>query len=362
MKDSKTVMLVDIEREARSRLIAPTERTRPDGGPVMWGKFDRYPAYLYELYDNVTTLHSVITGSVDIASGNAVECPVAPWRGRMNATGQTARDMVRRLAFDLLLYGGFALHVIRNRAGGIAEVEEIDLRNLRSDEDNEVFYYSEKWGRSLADAIAWPKYVPHFTAAEQPEGLYFFKDTARGVYPVPPYAAAVKACEMERCIDDYHLASIQNGFAGSVIVNFNNGETPTEDQKKEISRRMRDNYAGASNAGKMLFSWNPSKANATTIDSFPVQDFGEKYQALAKHSRQQIFNAFRCNGNIFGITTESLGFSSEEYDSAFRLYNRTQIRPIQRAIVDAFEYIFSAEGALRITPYSLDEDLNEGTL
>ena len=357
-------MLVDIEREARSRLVNPVETKRSDGGPVLWGKGDKYPAYLMDLYDNVTTLHSVITGSVDFVSGDAVECPVAPVEGEyMNRSGQTARDIVRRLAFDCLLYGGFAIHVIRNRMGGVAEVEEVDLRCLRSDEDNQAFYYSEKWGKgTFADALTWPRYVPRYTAAEQPEGLYYFKDVSRGTYPVAPFSAAVKACEMERCIDDYHLAAIQNGFAGSVIVNFNNGETPTEDQKKEISQRMRANYAGASNAGKMLFSWNPSKANATTIDSFPVQDFGEKYQALAKHSRQQIFNAFRANGNIFGITTESLGFSQEEYESAFRLYNRTQIRPIQRAICDAFDYIFQTSGALHITPFTLDEERREGTL
>jgi hypothetical protein len=93
-----------------------------------------------------------------------------------------------------------------------------------------------------------------------------------------------------------------------------------------------------------------------------VEDFGEKYQSLAKHSRQQIFTAFRANPNLFGIPTESLGFSQEEYESAFRLYNRTQIRPVQRLIADTYDKIYQKKGVLTITPFSIAEDSATDTI
>jgi len=86
-----------------------------------------------------------------------------------------------------------------------------------------------------------------------------------------------------------------------------------------------------------------------------VENFGERYEALSKHIRQQIFTAFRANPNLFGIPTENLGFSQEEYQSAFKLYNRTMVRPIQRKICDAFDYIFGQPGMLTITPFSLED-------
>ena len=40
-----------------------------------------------------------------------------------------------------------------------------------------------------------------------------------------------------------------------------------------------------------------------------VEDFGEKYQSLEKHSRTADLHAFKANPNLFGFPTESLGFS-----------------------------------------------------
>ena len=104
----------------------------------------------------------------------------------------------------------------------------------------------------------------------------------------------------------------------------------------------------------VLFSYNPDRTNAVTLTEPKVENFGDRYEALSKHTRQQIFTAFRANPNLFGIPTENLGFSEEEYESAFRLYNRTMVRPIQRKICDAFDRIFGADGVLTITPFSLD--------
>lgn len=342
-----------ISTEADSRIVDSRERVQHgDREWVLWGKGNRYPDYLLELYNEVTTLRSIVNGSVDYAGGNAVNMTGGPQGDDLvNITGETASQLCQKLFFDMFLYRGFAMQVIRDRSGRVSELYHIDLRHLRSDSENQVFYYSEKWGRSgQGDAVVFPKYVPGFN---EPNSIYFWKGTSRSVYPTPVFAASVKACEIERCIDDYHLAAIENGFAGSVMINFNNGAAPTDDQKREIKQRFRENYGGARNAGKMVFSWNPSKVNATTIDSFPVQDFGEKYRALADHSRQQLFTAFRANPNLFGIPTENLGFSQEEYESAFRLYNRTQIRPVQQAVVSAVSSVLPG-ASLTIEPFTLD--------
>ena len=105
----------------------------------------------------------------------------------------------------------------------------------------------------------------------------------------------------------------------------------------------------------MMFSWNDDRAHATTIEIPKVEDFGDKYNSLEKSTRQQIFTAFRANPNLFGIPTENLGFSQEEYESAFRLYNRTCVKPVQQIICDAYDRIYGATGVLTITPFSLND-------
>ena len=131
------------------------------------------------------------------------------------------------------------------------------------------------------------------------------------------------------------------------------------EDKEELERQANEKFSGTSNAMRIMLSFNEGKENATTIETPKVEDFGERYRALAQSVRQQQFTAFRANPNLFGIPTENLGFSQEEYEAAFRLFNRTVVRPFQRLICDAYDRIYGETGVLTITPFSLEETATE---
>ena len=355
---------------AESNIISPKEKQYTGKDYVEWGDGNLYPEFLQALYDNVPTLKSIIDGCVDYVVGNNIT--ILPLNdslepGTMNVKGDTIVEQVRDVAGDCFQAGGLALQVIRNGLGGIAEVHYIDISFLRSNKENTVFYYSENWNKGgRKDVIVYPAFIPNldWNALSDEErnrhasSILYVKRSNKRTYPVPCYAAAVKACEIERCIDDFHLNAINNGFTGSYIINFNNG-VPEDKIKEEIEDSFNEKFSGHENAGRIGFSWNPNKESATTIEKVEVEDFGEKYKSLESNSRQKIFTAFRANPNLFGIPTESLGFSSDEYDSAFRLFNRTMIRPVQMMIADAYDKIYGQKGVLTIEPFSLDETTKE---
>ena len=355
---------------AESNIISPKEKQYTGKEYVEWGDGNLYPEFLQALYDNVPTLKSIIDGCVDYTVGNNITIlplndSLAP--GTMNVKGDTIAEQVRDVAGDCFQAGGLALQVIRNGFGGIAEVHYTDIGFLRSNKDNTVFYYSENWNKGgRKDVIVYPAFIPNldWNALSDEErnrhasSILYVKRSNKRTYPVPCYAAAVKACEIERCIDDFHLNAINNGFTGSYIINFNNG-VPDDKIKEEIEDSFNEKFSGHENAGRIGFSWNPNKESATTIEKVEVEDFGEKYKSLESNSRQKIFTAFRANPNLFGIPTESLGFSSEEYESAFRLFNRTMIRPVQMMIADAYDKIYGQKGVLTIEPFSLEETTKE---
>ena len=347
-------------------IVSPAETPVHGKDYIQWGDNNAYPDYLLELVKTVPTLRSIIQGTVDFIVGDdATILPLvegyAP--GVMNKRGDTIMEQVEDLARDYETYGGFALQVIRGMDGSVVEVYYIDLRFLRLNKEGDVFYYSEKWGeRGRRDAVVYPAFRPDiaekWAAMDEDErnrnasSILYVKATHSQVYPLPVYAASVKACEIERMVDDYHLSSIMNGFASSLIVNFNNGQ-PTDEMKEEIESNFDEKMTGPGNAGRVMFSWNKSKDNATTFEVPPVTDFGEKYKALAENSREKIFTAFRAYPNLFGLSTAT-GFSIEEFDQAFRLYNRTAVRPVQRMIADAYDRIYGQRGVLNIVPFSLD--------
>ncbi len=366
-KDNKVLVSFSaIDPWLERNIVSPAETPVHGKDYVQWGDGNGYPDYLLELVKTVPTLRSIVQGTVDFIVGDDVS--ILPLRdgleqGKMNLRGDTITEQVEDLARDYETYGGFALQVIRAFDGSVAEVYYIDLRFLRMNKEGDVFYYSEKWGeRGRRDAIVYPAFradIAEKWAGMSDEerdrnasSILYVKTTHSQVYPLPVYAASVKACEIERMVDDYHLNSICNGFASSLIVNFNNGQ-PTDEMKEEIERDFDEKFTGSGNAGRVMFSWNKSKENATTFEVPPVTDFGEKYKALAENSREKIFTAFRAYPNLFGLSTAT-GFSIEEFDQAFKLYNRTAVRPVQRMIADAYDRIYGKRGVLNIVPFSLD--------
>ena len=368
------IALAALDPYLERNIVSPKETVVRGKDFVEWGDGNAYPDYLLDLTKTVPTLRSIIAGTVDFIVGDNVTLSIPlreGWKpGQVNMRGDTISEQVEDLARDYETYGGYALQIIRDFAGRVAETYYIDLRFLRMNKEGDVFWYSEKWAeKGKKDAIMYPAF--RWDIAERwatltdeeknrnASSILYVKTTHSQVYPMPVYAASVKACEIERMVDDYHLNSLENGFNPSVIVNFNNGQ-PEDRIKEEVEAQLLEKGSGPNNAGRIILSWNKNKDSATTFETLPITDFGEKYKALAENSREKIFTAFRAYPNIFGLSTAT-GFSIEEFDSAFKLYNRTSVRPVQRMIADTYEKIYGQPGILTITPFSLD-GANEKTV
>lgn len=348
-----------------NKMILPVERFVSGKDLVEWGNRNAYPDYLLDLYNNVPTLRSIINGNIDFITGDDVS--ILPLtdnlpNGQMNNRGDYIRGQIKDIAKDYEIYGGFALQIIRNLIGMVAEVYYIDMRFLRTNKEGNVFYYCEDWSKSgKKDVIVYPAFMPNLNwdtlddeqRSRNASSILYVKNVHTQVYPAPLYAASIKACEIERLIDDFHINSLQNQFVSSAIINFNNGD-PGDEMKKEIEDAINEKFAGAANGGRIMLSFNKNKESATDIVEFEVKDFGERYKALSEHSRQQIFTAFRANPNLFGIPTEGNGFANEQYAESFKLYNRTQIQPVQRLIADTYDKIYATKGVLTIVPFSMD--------
>lgn len=354
---NKAVMaFAAIDKEYVTSIPQPTEKETYGKGYISWGEDNTYPEYLWSLFNDVSTLRTIIEGTSDFVAGNDCRCNLPQFGVEMNKKGDTLFEIVRLCARDFLLYGGYALQIIRNKAGKVGEVYYIDYRYLRSDKDNNVFYYSEEYGKKYARSsktVVYPKFVPE--AVDIPASIFYVKNEKSRTYPTPKYSGALKSCEIERHIDEFHLSALENGFVPSYIINFVNG-IPADEQKSEIEKNIREKFTGASNAGAFLLNFADTKDNAATVERLDITDFGDKYQAAAARSREQIFCSFRAVPAIFGLMTESKGFAEEEFEQAFRLYNRTAVKPVQRIIVDSFDKIFGVKDSIAIDAFTIDEE------
>lgn len=334
-----------------------TQDTARNKDYVYYGDDNLYPEYLWGLYNDVSTLKTIIDGTADYIAGDDVRSNIPGMGVQVNRKGDTMRDLIKWLSKDYEIYGGCAYEVVRNKNGKPAELNYVDFRYLRTDKKNQSFYYSEdyakKWVRS-SNVLVYPKFIPDSTDVNS---IVYIKNTTSTPYPIPRYSGAIRACEIERHIDDFHLSGLQNGFAASYIINFLNG-IPTDDQKAEIEKNVNEKFCGTGNSGRILLNFAASKDNLATVQKLDVQDFGDKYQAAAKRSREQIFTAMGAVPALFGLMSESTGFNSQEFSEAFALYNATTVKSIQRTLIDSFDKVFNMKGSVTIDTFTVSSTNN----
>lgn len=321
---------------------------------IQWGENNLFPEYLNNLYENVTTLRTIVNGTADFVAGDDAYCNVQGFDKEINKKGDTMFELVNLLGRDYLLYGNAYVQIIRNKAGNIGELYYVNARYIRTSKKNDLFYYSEEYGKKYARTnkmVVYPKFVPE--AKNVPTSILNLKTELDKTYGLPRYIAALKDCETEKQLTEFNLSQIENGFYGSYIFNFANG-IPSDEQKEEIEKNINEKFCGAGNAGRFLLNFSNGKENGVTLQKLEIQNIAEKFNLTADRARNQIYASFAAQPVLFGIQKETAGFSDEDYQQAFKLFNRTVVRPIQKKIVIMMDKIFGMENSTTIKPFSID--------
>ena len=298
---------------------------------VSWGKDNKYPQDLYYLYENSAILQSVINGTADYVFGGGVISAFDVVNDKM----ETLEDVVKKCVFDLLIFGGFAVQLMYK--GGKAEaVYWLDFQKVRKSEDERKVYYCDEWGKYNKKCLEYNAWTPD---TDKGTCIYYYKGhKTRGIYPVPTYVGALKSVKISTEISNFHLNNIVKGFASNAIISFNNGE-PDDDTKARIEKDVKEKFCGTENAGSFLLLFNESKDNACEIAKIQDDKFDQKYEALSKSVKEDIFIAFRATPTLFGLPNENNGFSKQEYLESFELYNKTVVIPMQNDVERAFKSI-----------------------
>ena len=328
MKDRLSFSAFELDRPA---MPDAKEVVRSGYDYVSWGKDNKYPQDLYYLYENSAILQSVINGTADYVFGGGVISAFDVVNDKM----ETLEDVVKKCVFDLLIFGGFAVQLMYK--GGKAEaVYWLDFQKVRKSEDERKVYYCDEWGKYNKKCLEYNAWTPD---TDKGTCIYYYKGhKTRGIYPVPTYVGALKSVKISTEISNFHLNNIVKGFASNAIISFNNGE-PDDDTKARIEKDVKEKFCGTENAGSFLLLFNESKDNACEIAKIQDDKFDQKYEALSKSVKEDIFIAFRATPTLFGLPNENNGFSKQEYLESFELYNKTVVIPMQNDVERAFKSI-----------------------
>ena len=343
--------------ENRTKTIPVLKETKITGKKYGgYGEYNKYPEYLFSLYQNSTLLQSIINGIVDYAIGQGVKSSFL--NDAVNADGETWDDVLKNLFLDFLVTGGFAFNGLRDHNGSISEIYWIDVAHVRLSEDGKTGYYDDNitgWGSK-------PKEIPIFDPLQkQSSFLFYYKGASRGLYPIPRWSGAIKAVETSCEISNYHLNSILNNFSPSAIISFNNG-VPDKKTQEDMEKRINKKFVGSDNVNRFILSFSENGENATTVQRIDSDNPDAKFHTLKESITEEIFIAFRATPALFGMNPENTGFSKTEFLESFQLFNKTVIEPIQKSVNKVFGKIFNYDNPLIFNKLIVwDDEINTVT-
>jgi hypothetical protein len=317
---------------------------------VSYGDNNDYFQYLIDRYNGSAVNNAIISSVSDQIFGeglSATDSNRKPLDFAKMRTIFKAEDL-RRVAGDLKLLGQAAFNIVWNKGRTeILKAKHIPMQNLRPEKATEgeikAWYYSDNWTEIRKERYK-PKRVEAFDGSRGEETqIMVIKPYAAGYYYFSPvdYAGALKWAEIDEEIGTYHLTNIQNGFAPSMMVNFNNG-LPSEDEQRVIERKVEQKLQGTGGK-KFLLSFNDNSSTATTIESLPISEASEQYKFLSEEATKKILVGHKVTSPmLFGIKDSTgLGNNADEIKTASQLWDNTVIKPKQNILLEAINQVLA---------------------
>jgi hypothetical protein len=267
-------------------------------------------------------------------------------------------EVLRATCQGTKLLGDHYFQCIYNKAHTKIEKVHFITANLvnpekcNKDGEIEAYYYSDNWEDTKKFP---PTRIPAFgTSKERIELLRIIPYSVGFKYFSPvDYQGCLPYTVLEEEIADYLINEVQNHFSGNKVVNFNNGEADSPEQKEQLARRVNQKLTG-SHGQKVIVSFNTNVENRTTVEDIPLNDAPEHYAYLSKEAEQKILIGHNVTSPMLvGVVTDNQGFSSnaDEIDVASRYFYNTTIKPFQDLIIEAIGKILAFNGVAGLDLY-----------
>ena len=354
MKDS----IISINLETSTAPVVQEVRGRDyiEYGTDDWRNL--YPQFLIDLYYNSSTHAAIINGTAEMIAGEDLIVPdddvnldayvkLKKFMRHANAK-ESLHQVIKKVAFDFKLQGGYALHIIWNRERTeIAEIYHVPVERVRAGRPNELghvdtYYISADWSNTRTHK---PYPIAAFNTNDRTSGSQLLYTGSYSpnmdIYHTPDYNCQNWALVDQR-VAEFHLNNIENGFSGSYFISFANG-VPTAEERRQIEQSLTDKFTGAKNSGKFVLTFSDDRTRTPEITPISVSDADKQYLALQELLVQNILTGHRVTSKtLMGIDSTN-GFSSntDELINAANFYQNTVVRGFQLNILDTLQTIFS---------------------
>ena len=315
---------------------------------VRFGPANDFPNNLRNLAKESVTASSVINAIVEYFSGleitfNTTNTNITA--DRVNRDGDTLSDVIEACVRDNATFGGFALQVIYNKLDEIAEIYNIPLEFLRTNESRTKFWFSKKWSKYSTKSI---QYVRFEDRDKEASAILYKTNSGRlQVYPICPFTPALYDMYAEAMSGKFIAKTLDSGISANFIVSLPNAQNLTDEQKQDIEDGIRSKFCGLENKGEFMLYFNNGD-EGLEVEKIDTDDSSKIFNTISEAASLRIYQAQHCTPALCGNPSLSSGFNSNEYEESYKIFRKMTLKPIAKDVERTFNKLFGPE-ALKIT-------------
>ena len=355
MKDN--ILSINLETQTAPVVTEVRGKDYIEYGTEDWKNL--YPQFLIDLYYNSSTHAAIINSTAEMIAGTDIICDEEDYNLdtyvklkkflRHANSKESLHQVIKKVAFDFKLQGGYALHCVYNRERTeIVELFHVPVERVRAGRPNELgqvdtYFICADWSNTRMNK---PYPIAAFNVNDRTSGSQLLYSGAYSpnmdIYHTPDYIAGCNWALVDQRVAEFHLSNIENGFSGSYFISFANG-IPSQSERFQIEQSLTEKFTGAKNSGKFILTFSDDKTRTPEITPISVSDADKQYLALQELLVQNICSAHRVTSKtLLGIDSTN-GFSSntDELVNAANFYQNTVVRGFQLNILNTLQTIFS---------------------
>ena len=345
-------------------------------GWIAWGTRNLYPLELSNLYYNSLThkacvdfaVTSIMGGGIDYDTMEQDESQLVP-----NYQG-TWDEVIENLALDYVLYGSFAMQIIKNEDGKTYSFYHQPISDVRCSPRDEDGVINSYW--ICPDWTMTQKYAPvemkafgfqeDDTISKGEPYLYVFQkyNPELVYYYSPLYISGIKAIQSEVEMLRYDLRSVMNNFSASGVLTLN--RVDDENERKMLLDNIQSMFTGSDSANSLMVTFkNSDEEKPVEFTPFDKQvNNVDLFNNNNERTIQRIVAAHRIpSKGLIGYDLEgaSLGGDGNTLNVVYNLYNRVTSSKLRRDILNAVNNALALNGVdtkiiLKPLDFSLIQD------
>ncbi len=294
--------------------------------------------------------------------------------------GDKVDDILSKVAEDVAMYDGFALHVNYNIFGEVASIEHLPFEDVRLKEPGE-----EGRIRSVAVHLDWtgadtragkrqrvsrenveefPIFDPnpdHVQAEIERAGgidgyrgqVLYITRSGRNEYTTPIFDAALTDMSTDEGLSNVNNRNVRYNFLTGGIVFVRKGTGNSEEFDEDAFTTQIEHLQGDTNACKLLVVVGETDEDKPEVIPFSSENFDKEFTATASAVVANIYAAFN-QEMFYRLRQGSIGFSGQ-IASEVKFEYCEQVTKQQRMISRIFATIFE-HWAAGVLPYNSKED------